>query len=154
MPSITRNGNDSISIRSMKAPGSPSSPLQMMYFSSAAMPWTTRHLRAVGKPAPPRPRRPLRSITSITAVGCQAVEALAQAGEAVVGEVFVEVERVEFAVMFGGDVLLAAEERGHPRARVVGGAARAGIGGARIRRPASRARRPRRGAATAGCRAV
>ena len=42
----------------MNAPGSPSSPLQMRYFSSPGLLWANSHLTPVGKPAPPRPRMP------------------------------------------------------------------------------------------------
>ena len=42
----------------MNAPGSPSSALQMMYFSSLSLALANFHLTPVGKPAPPRPRMP------------------------------------------------------------------------------------------------
>ena len=45
-------------MRSMNAPGSPSSPLQMTYLVSPGCLWTMRHFWPVGNPAPPRPRRP------------------------------------------------------------------------------------------------
>ena len=51
-------GSDSSTMRSMNAPGSPSSPLQMTYFAGAGWRRARAHLRPVGKPAPPRPRRP------------------------------------------------------------------------------------------------
>ena len=42
----------------MNAPGSPSSPLQMTYFTSPRLPGPLATCTPVGKPAPPRPRRP------------------------------------------------------------------------------------------------
>ena len=50
----------------MKAPGSPSSALQMTYFLSPDALATVVHFRPVGYPAPPRPRRPLAEISSRT----------------------------------------------------------------------------------------
>lgn len=57
-PSSTRNGQDSNSIRSINAPGSPSSALQIKYLVSPGAWSNNSHLRAVGKPPPPRPRKP------------------------------------------------------------------------------------------------
>ena len=42
----------------MKAPGSPSSPLQTTYLVSEFCFRTLSHFRPAGKPPPPRPRRP------------------------------------------------------------------------------------------------
>src|SRR5574341_1135075 len=56
MPSSTECGSASMTLRSMNAPGSPSSPLHRMYLMS---PWTraqSSHLRPERKPAPPLPR--------------------------------------------------------------------------------------------------
>ena len=48
----------------MKAPGSPSSPLQTMYFTGSSMcRRTLSHLRPAGNPPPPRPRRPESEIS-------------------------------------------------------------------------------------------
>ncbi len=70
MPSISRNGSPSISMRSAKVPLSPSSALHTMYFWSALQPSTVFHLMPVGKPAPPRPRSP-ESVTAVTiSIGC------------------------------------------------------------------------------------
>ena len=63
IPSIIRNGKDSNSIRSMNAPGSPSSPLQMTYFLSDFSFETISHFFQLGKPAPPRPLNPLSFIS-------------------------------------------------------------------------------------------
>ena len=49
MPSISRNGSPSISMRSAKVPLSPSSALQTTYFCSASIPAAVRHLIPVGK---------------------------------------------------------------------------------------------------------
>ena len=51
-------GLPSMMERSMNAPGSPSSPLQTMYFFAAFWRRAPAHLRPAGKPPPPRPRRP------------------------------------------------------------------------------------------------
>ena len=48
----------------MKAPGSPSSALQMTYFSPPRASMQNCHLRQVGNPAPPRPRSPERLSSS------------------------------------------------------------------------------------------
>ena len=45
-------------MRSAYVPLSPSSALQTIYFWSAGVFRTVRHLMPVGKPAPPRPRSP------------------------------------------------------------------------------------------------
>ena len=58
MPSITLCGSPSSTLRSMNAPGSPSSALQTTYFTSPAASRVNFHFRQVGKPAPPRPRSP------------------------------------------------------------------------------------------------
>jgi len=55
--------------RSMKAPGSPSSALQMRYLVSLTLCLAAFHLNQVGKPAPPRPARPEILISSMTSSG-------------------------------------------------------------------------------------
>ena len=50
--SMTANGSPSIRIRSLKVPGSDSSPLAMMYFTSPPASATPRHLIPMGKAAP------------------------------------------------------------------------------------------------------
>ena len=66
MPSSSLCGSLSISARSMKAPGSPSSALQIRYFWSLDWLSAIFHLRPVRKPPPPRPRSPLFSTMSHT----------------------------------------------------------------------------------------
>ena len=48
MPSRTRCGSLSMTLRSMKAPGSPSSPLQTTYFGGPGVRATVAHFRPVG----------------------------------------------------------------------------------------------------------
>ena len=69
MPSMRECGSLSITARSMNAPGSPSSALQMRYFWSPFALRAAFHLNQVGKPAPPRPARPETLISSITCSG-------------------------------------------------------------------------------------
>ena len=61
---------------SMNAPGSPSSPLQMMYFTSPGDWLANFHLAPVGKPAPPRPRKPESSTSCTICSGLMVVKAL------------------------------------------------------------------------------
>ena len=65
-----------MTLRSMKAPGSPSSPLQMTYLGNAPYLRASSHLVPVGKPAPPRPRSPESFTSPMTASGVMAVSVL------------------------------------------------------------------------------
>jgi len=53
-------------LRSMNAPGSPSSALTITYFCSPGAFLARSHLMPVGKPAPPRPLRPDALSSSMT----------------------------------------------------------------------------------------
>ena len=55
--------------RSINAPGSPSSALQIRYFSSPALCLAAFHLNQVGNPAPPLPASPEILTVSITCSG-------------------------------------------------------------------------------------
>jgi len=63
IPSTTAWGSPSMRLRSMKAPGSPSSPLARTYRGSPEALRQESHLVPVGKPPPPRPRSP-ESVTA------------------------------------------------------------------------------------------
>ena len=69
IPSMSECGSPSMTARSMNAPGSPSSALQIRYFSVPADLRAAFHLNHVGNPAPPRPARPDTLISSITCSG-------------------------------------------------------------------------------------
>ena len=79
MPSSTVWGSPSRMLRSMKAPGSPSSALQMRYFASPAAFLHSSHFRPVRKPAPPRPRSPDLFIVSMICPGVISKSALPSA---------------------------------------------------------------------------
>ena len=81
-PSITRKGSASSTARSMNAPGSPSSPLQITYLGEPGARRVMSHLTAVGNPAPPRPRRPERRTFSITSSGDRLLQAFLQRAHA------------------------------------------------------------------------
>jgi hypothetical protein len=53
----------------MKAPGSPSSALQMRYFCFTRRLLQTVHFLNVGKPAPPRPLKPACLTVAMTSSG-------------------------------------------------------------------------------------
>ena len=110
MPSISRKGSPSISMRSAKVPLSPSSALQQMYFCGAGWSSTVFHLMPAGNPAPPRPRRPDSSTSAQIAAGSDRKRP-AQAGEPAMRGVVVEVERVDHADAGEGQPFLMREIR-------------------------------------------
>jgi hypothetical protein len=66
-------------LRSMNAPGSPSSALQTTYLGSPGERLVSSHLRPVGNPAPPRPRSPEAFISERTSWGDISASALVRA---------------------------------------------------------------------------
>ena len=76
IPSIRLCGSLSMTALSIKAPGSPSSALQIRYFSSPSAMRAAFHLNQVGKPAPPRPPRPEVFTSAITSSGVISVRTL------------------------------------------------------------------------------
>ncbi len=79
MPSSTACGSPSSTLRSMNAPGSPSSALQITYFFAPFARRAKVHFMPVENPAPPRPRRPEAVISAITASGVIEVTAFRSA---------------------------------------------------------------------------
>src|SRR5438552_1239410 len=67
--SRSRCGSPSIRWRSLKMPGSPSSPLTTRYFGAPVAARHAAHFTAVGKYAPPRPARPAARTSSMTSSG-------------------------------------------------------------------------------------
>src|SRR5439155_1184618 len=67
--SRSRCGSPSIRWRSLKMPGSPSSPLTTRYFGAPVAARHAAHFTAVGKYAPPRPARPAARTSSMTVSG-------------------------------------------------------------------------------------
>ncbi len=79
IPSMTEWGLPSRTARSMKAPGSPSSALQMTYFGSPFAFRQVSHFLPAGNPPPPRPRKPEALISSMISSGDMVVSAFAAA---------------------------------------------------------------------------
>ena len=111
MPSSTACGSPSMMEASMNAPGSPSSPLQMMYLSSPGEAARELPLQPVGKPAPPRPRRPEASTSSMICLRRHRRERLARGLVAAPRQVLVQALRVDDADVAQRDALLRLVER-------------------------------------------
>ena len=107
----------------MNAPGSPSSPLQITYLTSPGCRRTARHFCPLGNPAPPRPRKPDFSMAAMSCSGrmrasravtvgfpIRRFQAAPERGEALMGQVFIQVQGIQFAEMFGGDMHLVFQE--------------------------------------------
>ena len=69
MPSTTECGSDSSRLRSMYAPGSPSSPLPMMYFGRRRLRAADLPLRGRGEARAPASAQPARLTSSMTCFG-------------------------------------------------------------------------------------
>ena len=111
MPSRTRCGSSSITLRSMNAPGSPSSPLQMTYFWREVALATVFHFRPVGI---------ARAATATQAAARDLVDHLdgRHVGERLDGsvvpaprDVLFDALRVLAAAAFEHDAFLAGKER-------------------------------------------
>ena len=96
--------------RSMKAPGSPSSALQTMYFCSADCFWAIFHLVPVLNPPPPRPRRPESSTISQSSAGVRPRSAFERPGVTATREVLVEAGRIDDAAVGQDPAGLRREE--------------------------------------------
>ena len=101
-------------MRSMNAPGSPSSPLQMTYFGAPAA-WRASGplARRWGSPPPPRPRRPAADdrVDDLLGRRCRSRQRSRSAAIAVAGAGIVEVQRVDPAAVLEHDAPLLAEDR-------------------------------------------
>ena len=94
----------------MNAPGSPSSALQMMYFSSLFEAFANFHLRPVGKPAPPRPRMPESVTCAMIHSGVFSLSASARGLVAAARDVLVDALRVDDPHVTEGDARLPTVE--------------------------------------------
>ena len=95
----------------MNAPGSPSSPLQTTYFDFALGGADSRPFQAGRKARPAAAAQPARLDLLDDLMRRELFQAAAQRREAVVPQVFVQIERIDLAAMLGGQVLLRPEKR-------------------------------------------
>ena len=95
----------------MKAPGSPSSPLQMTYFFSPAAARAGGPFLPRGKAGPAAAPQPARPDLLDDLLGRELFQAVPQGLETVVADVLVQVGRIDLAAILGGHVPLRAKER-------------------------------------------
>ena len=111
MPSTTFKGSDSSMLRSMKAPGSPSSALQTRYRVPLAESAPMAHFFPVGNPPPPRPRSFDLLICSMTQRGSPFSKNGGQRLKTAIVEIFFHAGGVDNAVVPHGHAALAVEKR-------------------------------------------
>ncbi len=102
-------------MRSMNAPGSPSSPLQTMYLGRPGRGADLGPLGAGGEARAAAAAQTAACDKGGSFRGRELLSAVSQRGEAAVGQVLVEVGGVEVAAVFGRDVHLRPEEGGDGR---------------------------------------
>jgi hypothetical protein len=111
MPSITLCGSLSRIERSMNAPGSPSSALQMTYLGSPGERRQSSHFVPVENPAPPRPRNWRRFHFADHVVRRHLAQHLGQRRVPVAGDVGLDLLGVDQAAVAQRDADLLAEQR-------------------------------------------
>ena len=95
----------------MNAPGSPSSPLQTTYFDVAGGGADLRPFDAGRKARPAAAAQPALLNRLDDLLGRELFQAAPQGHEAVVPQIFVQIDRIELAAVLRGQVLLRPEER-------------------------------------------
>ena len=95
----------------MNAPGSPSSPLQMTYLVGWGVLRTVGPFDMRGEPGPAPPAQAAGANLFDDLVRVQFRKAAPQGDETVVPQVFVQVERIDLAAVFGGQMFLRTEKR-------------------------------------------
>ena len=127
MPSISRNGSPSMSMRSAKVPLSPSSALQTMYFCSAGASSTVLHLMPVGKPGTAASAQP-GLCYHLDDPGRRERQGTLQAFASAVSAVGVERQRIDDAATGEGEAGLAREPADPvDRPEILGCACRRGV---------------------------
>ena len=103
-----------MSMRSMKAPGSPSSPLQSTYWRARGLPHEAP-FGPRGKAGPASAPQPALTDFLDHVGRLHRFQASPQGREAAAGQVLVKVQRIAAAEMLGGDMDLRPEEGRHVR---------------------------------------